>query len=126
LSIHTYPTQIQEGIRNFLLATFDDFLARKDFEISMALRQIGAAGCYVGFAIQQSPEGVKEVLSNKIFGAREDAEAYARRMIRKWLEQRDTAIALEAMTCETGAGGHGCYLRDGFMFGLDYFFCKGI
>jgi hypothetical protein len=37
------------------------------------------------------PDGVKEVSSNKIFGAREDADAYARRMIRKWLEQRDTA-----------------------------------
>ena len=33
------------------------------------------------------PEGV-EVSSNKIFGAREDAEVYARRMINKWLEAK--------------------------------------
>jgi uncharacterized protein YcgI (DUF1989 family) len=33
------------------------------------------------------PEGV-EVSSNKIFGAREDAEFHARRMINKWLETK--------------------------------------
>jgi hypothetical protein len=33
------------------------------------------------------PEGV-ELPTSRIFGTREDAEAYARRMINRWLEQK--------------------------------------
>jgi hypothetical protein len=61
------------------------------------------------YRVSIHPDG-NEITSNKIAGSREDAEGFARRMIKRWLEQKaaiekSNRSLIGAMTTAAGSSG---------------------